>query len=96
MDRGKLQAMGDNIWNTLSDDEREWLAEYMTTDTEGKPFKRYTMDEINTMLDEAEARFDAGRYVTNEDVMRHLDLLIANSQRSKTEQVEQYEMAIAV
>jgi predicted transcriptional regulator len=96
MDRERLKAMGDNLWDTLSDDDREWLAEYLTTDAVGSPFKRYSMDEINTMLDEAEARFDAGRYVTNEEVMRRLDLLIANSQRTETEQEEQFEMAIAV
>ncbi len=96
MDRERLKAMGDNLWDTLSDDDREWLAEYLTTDTARKPFKRYSMDEINTMLDEAEARFDAGRYVTNEEVMRRLDLLIDLSQRTETEQEEQFEMAIAV
>ena len=96
MDRERLKTMGDNLWDTLSDDDREWLAEYLTTDAVGRPFKRYSMDEINTMLDEAEARFDAGRYVTNEEVMRRLDLLIANSQRTETEQEEQFEMAIAV
>ena len=96
MDRGRLQAMGDQLWDTLSDNDREWLAEYLTTDTAGRPFKRLSMDEINSMLDEAEARFAAGRYVTNEDVMRNLDRLIANSQRIQMKQEEQFEMAIAV
>ena len=96
MDRGRLQAMGDQLWDTLPDNDREWLAEYLTTDTAGRPFKRFSMDEINTMLDEAEARFAAGRYVTNEDVMRNLDRLIADSQRIQMKQDEQFEMAIAV
>ena len=42
----------------------------MFTDTELKP---YTMEEVNAMLDEAEAAFDAGDHLTNEEVFRELD-----------------------
>ncbi|MCR5453707.1 MAG: hypothetical protein K6F33_01810 [Bacteroidales bacterium] len=34
----------------------------------GTPLKRFTMDEINAMLDEAEARFANGIYCTNDEV----------------------------
>ena len=34
------------------------------------PFKRYTMDEINAMLDDAEKRFAQGIYYTNDEVFR--------------------------
>lgn len=34
------------------------------------PFKRYTMDEINAMLDDAEERFAQGIYYTNDEVFR--------------------------
>ncbi len=37
-------------------------------DTMGTPLKRFTMDEINAMLDEAEARFANGIYCTNDEV----------------------------
>lgn len=37
------------------------------------PMKRYTMDEINAMLDEAEADFAAGKGIPHEEVMREWD-----------------------
>jgi len=54
----------------------------------------YTMDEINAMLDEAEARIDAGSYVTNEDFFREWDEEIARAEQLEEEQ--QLEMAVAV
>lgn len=35
--------------------------------------KRYTMDDINAMLDEAEADFAAGKGTPHEEVMREWD-----------------------
>jgi hypothetical protein len=32
------------------------------------PMQPYTMDEINAMLDEAEAAFDAGEFLTQDEV----------------------------
>jgi predicted transcriptional regulator len=46
------------------------LAEYVKKE-EGTP-RAYTMDEINSMLDEAEANFEAGRGIPHEEVMREL------------------------
>ena len=37
------------------------------------PMKRFTMDEINAMLDEAEADFAAGKGIPHEEVMREWD-----------------------
>ena len=37
------------------------------------PMKRYTMDDINAMLDEAEADFAAGKGIPHEEVMREWD-----------------------
>jgi hypothetical protein len=58
------------------------------------PMQPYTMDEINAMLDEAEARIDAGSYVTNEDFFREWDEEIARAEQLEEEQ--QLEMAVAV
>ena len=38
------------------------------THTTHYPIRRYTMDEINAMLDEAERQFEAGEYLTSEEV----------------------------
>jgi len=40
------------------------------------PMKRYTMAEINAMLDEAEADFAAGKGIPHEEVMREWDVEI--------------------
>ena len=37
------------------------------------PMKRYTIDDINAMLDEAEANFAAGKGIPDEDVWRELE-----------------------
>ncbi|MBQ1698620.1 MAG: hypothetical protein II075_12150 [Bacteroidales bacterium] len=63
--------------------------------TIGNDLRRYTMDEINAMLDQAEARFAEGKYVTNEEVFRKWNEHIANRKLHKSQE-EQYEMAIAV
>ena len=57
--------------------------------------KRLTMDEINAMLDEAEARFANGIYYTTDEVFREWNEHIANRNRVK-KQEEQFEMAMAV
>lgn len=49
----------------------EHLIEYAKRD-KSEELRPYTMQEIDDMLDEAEAAFDAGEYLTNEDVFhRH-------------------------
>ena len=40
---------------------------------EGYPYKRYTKEEINAMLDKAEANFAAGNVIDDEDVWRELE-----------------------
>lgn len=37
------------------------------------PMRRYTMDDINAMLDEAEANFAAAKGIPHEEVMRELE-----------------------
>ena len=40
---------------------------------EKMPFKRYTMDEINAMIDESERQIAAGETISHEDMMREWD-----------------------
>ena len=40
---------------------------------EGYPYKRYTKEELNAMLDEAEAEIAAGGGITDEEVWRKYD-----------------------
>jgi len=41
--------------------------------TAAPPMKRYTMDDINAMIDEAEANIAAGNVIDDEDVWRELE-----------------------
>ena len=61
----------------------------MTTVTLREDFFRpYTMEEVNAMLDRAEADFEAGRGIPDEEVWRRFDEKYGN--------VDEYELAEAV
>lgn len=55
---------------------------------ESEQLKPYTMEEINAMLDEAEANFAAGRGIPHEESMRQLDEKIARWKQEKHETAE--------
>lgn len=61
-----------------------------------RPLRRYTMEEVNAMIDEAEENYAKGIYHTHEDVMRGLDEMIADAERLENEEVERIEFAMAV
>lgn len=63
------------------------LAESVKPAQTTPPMKRYTMDEINAMLDEAEADFAAGKGIPHEEVMREWD--------EELEQWEQEDLKVA-
>ena len=50
--------------------------------------KPYTMEEINAMLDVAEANFAAGRGIPHEEVMREWDEEIARMEQEEYEPAE--------
>lgn len=54
---------------------------------EGYPYRRYTKAELNAMLDEAEARFEAGLGIPDEDAWDDLEEELA------LQEEEQHEMA---
>lgn len=41
------------------------------------PLKRYTMEDINSMLDAAEADFAAGRFIDDDDAWDELEEVLA-------------------
>ncbi len=53
----------------------------------GYPYKRYTKAELNAMLDEAEANFEAGRGIPDEEAWDDLEEELA------LQEEEQHEMA---
>jgi len=50
--------------------------------------KRYTMTEINAMLDEAEADFAAGKGIPHEEVMREWDEELEQWEKEELELAE--------
>ena len=75
-----LQGLLDYLYGTLSPSNMRWVAEHLVMQAdkvENPDLKPYTMDEINAMLDEAEAEIAAGIGTPHEEVMREMDEEIA-------------------
>lgn len=76
MSTATLTGLRDYLYGTLSPANMLWLAAQLT-EYAGKqqeaPLKRYTMDEINAMIDKSEADIAAGRTVSDEEVWRKYD-----------------------
>ena len=97
-----LSGLRDYLCGSLSLANMLWLsqqlAEYvkqkqMQEDESLLPRKPYTMDEINSILDEAERQAKSGEYVDNEDVFRNWDKRRAIRRKVQKEE-EQLEMAV--
>lgn len=88
-----LQGLLDYLYGTLSPTNMRWVADHLIERAnwvEAPAPKRLTMEEVNAMLDEAEANFAAGRGIPHEEVMREWDEEIARMER------EEYKMAESV
>lgn len=71
-----LNGLRDYLTGTLSPDNMIWLANQLTEyakKLQEPPFRRYTMDEINAILDEAEAEIAAGRGIPDDEAWDDLD-----------------------
>ena len=91
MSTATLTNLRDYLTGTLSPANMLWLSTQLADFAKKKekaPLKRYTMDEINTMLDEAEADFAAGKGIPDEEVWREFEEELARE--------EEYELAEAV
>ena len=80
-----LTGLRDYLTGTLSVADMNWLATELNkfAKKEGFPLKRYTMEEINAMLDASEADIAAGREYDNEDVMREWDEELARMEQEE-------------
>ncbi len=69
-----LEGLLSYLYGTLSPSNMKWVGEHLiehAKQEQGERFRPYTMQEIDDMLDEAEAAFEAGDYLTNEEVFHH-------------------------
>ena len=89
-----LTGLRDYLTGTLSNSNMIWLAtqltEFVKKQQQEPPFRRYTMDEINAMLDEAEANIAAGRGIPDEEAWDDLEEELALLEQ------EEHQMAEAV
>ena len=66
-----LSGLLDYLYGTLSANNMRWLGEHLIERAEKEEADRLaplSMEEIDGMLDEAEAAFEAGDYMTLEEV----------------------------
>jgi len=70
-----LEGLLSYLYGTLSPSNMRWVGEHLieyAKRDESEELRPYTMQEIDDMLDEAEAAFDAGDYLTQDEVFhRH-------------------------
>ena len=69
-----LEGLLSYLYDTLSPSSMQWVGEHLiehAKQEQGEQLRPYTVEEIDAMLDEAEAAFEAGDYLTNDDVFHH-------------------------
>ena len=74
MSTAALTSLLDYLYGTLSPSNMKWVGEHLieyAKKEEDEQLRPFTMEEIDDMLDEAEAAFEAGDYLTNEEVFHH-------------------------
>ena len=91
MSTATLTGLRDYLYSTLSPANMVWLGTQLTEyghRQEEIPLKRYTMEEINAMLDVAEADFEAGRFIDDDDAWDDLYEELALEKKESTELAE--------
>ena len=69
-----LEGLLSYLYGTLSPSNMRWVGEHLieyAKKEQDEQLRPYTMQEIDDMLNEAEAAFEAGDYLTNEEVFHH-------------------------
>ncbi|MBQ6747112.1 MAG: hypothetical protein IJR07_08725 [Bacteroidaceae bacterium] len=74
MSTSALTGLLDYLHSTLSPSNMRWVGEHLiefAKKEEREQLRPYTMQEIDDMLDEAEAAFETGDYQTNDETFHH-------------------------
>lgn len=94
MSTATLTSLLDYLYGTLSSSNMRWVGEHLIEQAnkqekkQGYDLTPFTMDEIDAMLDEAEADFEAGRGIPHEQVMHEMDEEIECWEQEKKEMAE--------
>ncbi len=76
MSTATLTSLLDYLFGTLSPSNMRWVGEHLIEQAkkqESEELRPYTMKEIDAMLDEAEAAFDSGDFLTQDEVFHSKD-----------------------
>lgn len=72
METTRLNNLLDYLYRTLTPHNMRWvgerLIEHAIKEEEDEQLRPYTMQEIDSMLNDAETAFEAGDFLTNEEV----------------------------
>lgn len=74
MSTAALSRLLEYLYSTLTPSNMRWVGEHLieyAKKEENEQLRPFTMEEIDDMLDEAEAAFEAGDYLTNDEVFHH-------------------------
>ena len=91
MSTAALTSLLDYLYGTLSPSNMKWVGEHLieyAKKEEDEQLRPFTMEELNTRIDQAEADIAAGRVIDDDDVWAELDEELARE--------EQREMAEAI
>lgn len=86
-----LEGLLSYLYDTLSPSSMRWVGEHLiehAKQEQGEQLRPYTMQEIDAMLDEAEAEIAAGGGIPHEVVMREWDEEIARWEQEELEIAE--------
>lgn len=88
MSTATLSGLRDYLFSTLSPANMLWLGTELTEHAKKENYspKPYTMEEVNAILDLAEADFAAGKFIDDDDAWEELDRELA--QEGKPELAE--------
>lgn len=91
MSTAALQGLLEYLYVTLSPDNMLWVADHLieqAKQADGLELKPYTMEEINAMLDGAEANFAAGKGVPDEEAWDEWEEDFARMEQKEHETAE--------
>ena len=91
MSTATLTSLVEYLIGTLTPSDMRWVSKHLTEYADKQeatlPLKRYTKEEMNAMLDEAEANFATGKGIPDEEAWNDLEEELALQEEEQHETV---------
>ena len=92
MSTATLTNLVEYLIGTLTPSDMRWVSKHLTEYADKQeahhPFRRYTKEELNAMLDEAEREIAAGEGICHEELMREWEEELAREEQEELEMAE--------